>query len=296
MIHKDSGDTGTGVKIEYIDVSKDLTYNDGQNLAPATATASAGTPANAKKGYVDSTKFVSSSSEWTGGSAGNWIQLSWGAAQTFDKILLYDKASMTDQVLSGTLTFSDGSTVPVGKLQNDGQAGAAITFPAKTVSWVKFTLDSVRGSSAGLGEFQVYNDTNIIPTQSGNLALNKAATYSSDAGSTYNSLKAVDGNISTYWCANNGSFPQWLNVDLGSSQAIGNIKQTFLDTATFYYKIDGSVDGISYTPLVDRTSGGAAGPIIAESVTGTYRHIRLTVTGSSTGNWATSKEFEIYGP
>jgi hypothetical protein len=61
-------------------------------------------------------------------------------------------------VTSGTLTFSDGSSIPVGKLQNDGQAGTVVTFPSKTVRWVQFTVGAVRPGteSAGLGEIGVY--------------------------------------------------------------------------------------------------------------------------------------------
>ena len=65
---------------------------------------------------------------------------------------------MTDQVTSGTLSFSDGSSVQVGTLQNDGQAGTVVTFPPKKITWVKFTVDAVRPGTqnAGLGEMQVY--------------------------------------------------------------------------------------------------------------------------------------------
>ena len=71
---------------------------------------------------------------------------------------MYDKLDTRDQVLSGTLSFSDGSTLPVGRLQNDGQAGTVITFPPKTVTWLKLTIDKVRSGTvhAGLGRFEVY--------------------------------------------------------------------------------------------------------------------------------------------
>lgn len=50
--------------------------------------------------------------------------------------------------------------LPVGRTQNDGQAGTAIAFPLKTVTWVKLTVDKVRKGtvSAGLGEFEVYEE------------------------------------------------------------------------------------------------------------------------------------------
>jgi hypothetical protein len=65
---------------------------------------------------------------------------------------------MKDQVTSGTLTFSDGSSLPVGKLQNDGQAGTIVTFPPRKINWLKFSVGAVRQgtSTAGLGEIEIY--------------------------------------------------------------------------------------------------------------------------------------------
>ncbi len=153
-IRQDEGDTATGVMIDYIAVSRERTCDEGKNVAvEATVAASSGDPAGAIKGCVDGVR------EWTAtGTAGQWIRLDWAAPQTIHKVLLYDIASMKDQVLAGTLSFSDGSSVSVGRLQNDGQAGTLVTFPSKTIRWVKFTIDAVRPGSekAGLGEMQVF--------------------------------------------------------------------------------------------------------------------------------------------
>ena len=48
--------------------------------------------------------------------------------------------------------------VPVGRLQNDGQAGTVIAFPPKTVTWMRLTIDKVRSGTVrtGLGQFEVY--------------------------------------------------------------------------------------------------------------------------------------------
>jgi hypothetical protein len=48
--------------------------------------------------------------------------------------------------------------MPVGKLQNDGQAGTVVTFPPKTIRWVRYTVEAVRPGTehAGLAEMEVY--------------------------------------------------------------------------------------------------------------------------------------------
>jgi hypothetical protein len=97
--------------------------------------------------------------EWAtvGGGAGSWLNLAWSSAQTINKVVLYDRPNANDQITGGTLTFSDGSTVPVPSLNNDGTA-TTITFPAKTTTSLKLTVTSVGANTQniGLSEIQVY--------------------------------------------------------------------------------------------------------------------------------------------
>jgi hypothetical protein len=63
------------------------------------------------------------------------------------------------------------------------------------------------------------------PASSGNLALGKAASATSNQSSAYTPGLAVDGNNSTRWSSGQNSSlgPQWWIVDLGSSQSINQI-------------------------------------------------------------------------
>ena len=154
-VRHDRGDSGASLMIDYLAVSREPTYDEGANIAPeATATASSGEAAGAVSGCA-----LDEASEWSaGGAKGEWIRLDWGAPKTIGMVRLYDKLNTRDQVMSGTLCFSDGSTLHVGRLQNDGQAGTVIAFPPKTVTWMKLTIDKVRSGtvSAGLGQLEVY--------------------------------------------------------------------------------------------------------------------------------------------
>ena len=89
--------------------------------------------------------------------AGAWIQLTWDNAVSLDRVVLYDRPNLSDQITGGTLTFSDGSSVPVGSLTNDGSA-VAVPFAPRSVTWVRFTATSAAAgtSSVGLGEFEAW--------------------------------------------------------------------------------------------------------------------------------------------
>jgi hypothetical protein len=72
---------------------------------------------------------------------------------------LYDLPNLTENVLSGTLTFDDGSTIPVESLPPGG-APRRIRFQAKTVRSVVFRIDRAQGPNAGLAEIMVFGTMN----------------------------------------------------------------------------------------------------------------------------------------
>jgi LmbE family N-acetylglucosaminyl deacetylase len=102
---------------------------------------------------------ATSAAEWAtvGGWVGSWLQLSWTSPVTVGRVVLFDRPNANDQVISATLTFSDGTTVTTGALEN-GAGVTTVTFPARRVTWVRFTVTSVSGTTenAGLAEVEVY--------------------------------------------------------------------------------------------------------------------------------------------
>lgn len=129
----------------------------------ATATASSAnishgqTPDKAIDGVVSGYP-TDAQREWAtqGELAGAWIQLAWATPRTVSSSILHDRINLTDQILSGTLRFSDGSAFSVGTLPNDGN-GLTVDFPARTVTWIRFEITGARGGSTGLAEWEVYS-------------------------------------------------------------------------------------------------------------------------------------------
>jgi hypothetical protein len=104
---------------------------------------------------------VADSRDWVteGETAGAWIRLDWGAPATILGVDLYDLPNPTDNIVSGTLTFDDGSTIRVDSLPPGG-APQRIRFPAKTVHSVVFRIDQAQGANAGLAEIMVLGTLN----------------------------------------------------------------------------------------------------------------------------------------
>jgi LmbE family N-acetylglucosaminyl deacetylase len=97
--------------------------------------------------------------EWAtiGGGAGSWLKLTWTSPQTVSTIVLYDRPNLNDQITAGNIQFSDGSSISVGPLNNDGSA-TTYTFAAKTITSLQLNITAVSSSTLniGLAEIQVY--------------------------------------------------------------------------------------------------------------------------------------------
>ena len=100
-----------------------------------------------------------STEEWAtvSGGAGSWLALTWSSPQTIDTIVLYDRPNANDQITGGNITFSDGSSITVGPLPNNGLP-YVLSFTAKTVTSLQLNITSVSSSTRniGLAEIQAY--------------------------------------------------------------------------------------------------------------------------------------------
>ncbi|GAB3972329.1 hypothetical protein GCM10029978_049220 [Actinoallomurus acanthiterrae] len=124
-----------------------------------------------------------------------------------------------------------------------------------------------------------------------NAALNRPATASSTENSGLPASAAVDGNAGTRW-SSAFSDPQWLQVDLGSSQQICQVVLTWEAAYATAFQIQVSGDGTSWTTIYSTTTG--TGGTQTLNVTGTGRYIRMYGTARGTQYGYSLWEFAVY--
>jgi LmbE family N-acetylglucosaminyl deacetylase len=233
-------------------------------------------------------------SEWAaaGPLYGTWIQLSWRYPITANQLKLYDRPNLNDNILSGRLQFSDGTTQMVGRLNPNGSA-TTINFPLKTFHWVKFIMDGFEGANPGLSEFEVYNTME-------NIALKALVTASSQTATNQLSTKAIDGAVDGYphnyskeWATNGQRTGAWLQLDWPQDYVISKViihdRINLNDHATAE-KLTFS-DG-SYLHVGSLPNDGAG--LVVSLPSKRTKSLRLEITGF-TGYNAGLAEMEVYG-
>lgn len=131
----------------------------------------------------------------------------------------------------------------------------------------------------------------------GNAAYQRSATASSEETGRENFAKhAVDGNLSTRWCASNGSAPQWWQVDLGSEKQLRAVRIHWeKDNAAYRYRLLGSSDASQWKVLADASQNQQVGPVRSHVLEAAkVQHLRIEFLGSSTRSWGSIWEVEAY--
>ncbi|MBO3740114.1 discoidin domain-containing protein [Actinoplanes flavus] len=125
------------------------------------------------------------------------------------------------------------------------------------------------------------------------LSQGKPATASStEAPGAYLAGEAVDGNTGTRWSSAFAD-PQWLQVDLGSSQAITRVELNWETAAAKAYQIQVSDNASSWTTVYSTTTSTGGNQSLA--VTGTGRYVRMYGTQRTTTYGYSLWEFKVFG-
>ena len=172
-------------------------------------------------------------------------------------------------LISGTPTTAGTSSVTVTAKDTTGTTGAS---GSASFSW---TVTAGGGGTCGTT----------------NLALNKTATASSLENAGFPAQDAVDGNLGTRW-SSAFSDPQWLEVDLGSTQSICQVVLNWENAYGKAFQIQTSPDGSTWTTIYSTTTG--TGGTQTLNVTGSGRYIRMYGTARGTQYGYSLWEFQVY--
>jgi hypothetical protein len=171
------------------------------------------------------------------------------------------------------------------------QAANAPTPSGTHNLYVTFST-STGGNFVNVNWFELSNGSINGSCGSTNLALNKPTTASSEESASFPAANATDGNTGTRW-SSAFSDPQWLEVDLGSTQTIC---QVVLDWETAYgtaFQIQTSNDNSTWTSIYSTTAG--TGGTQTLNVSGSGRYIRMYGTARATQYGYSLWEFQVFG-
>src|SRR5450755_4424550 len=274
-----------------------LVAGPASRAAAASTLLSQGQPATASS--VENASFPASnavdgntSTRWSSAfSDPQWIQVDLGASASITQVVLqweaaYGKAfqiQTSPDAVNWTSIYS--TTTGTGGTQTLNVTG--------TGRYVRM-YGTARGTPYGysLYEFGVYGTIGGGGScGTTNAALNQPATASSQENGGTPASAAFDGNTGTRW-SSAFSDPQWIQVDLGSSQTICQVTLNWETAYGKAFQIQTSPDGTNWTSIFSTTTG--TGGVQALTVSGSGRYVRMFGTARGTQFGYSLWEFSVF--
>jgi hypothetical protein len=222
-----------------------------------------------------------------------WLQVDLGATATISQVVLqwegaYGRAfQIQTSANASTWTTVYSTTAGTGGTQTLNVTGSG--------RYVRM-YGTARGTGYGysLWEFKVYGSTGgTNPGTCGttNAAQGRTATASSQENTDVGAARAVDGSATTRW-SSQFSDPQWLQVDLGSTQSVCQVVLQWEGAYGRAFQIQTSDNASTWTTIYSTTAG--TGGTQTLNVTGSGRYVRMYGTARGTGYGYSLWEFRVF--
>jgi beta-galactosidase len=123
--------------------------------------------------------------------------------------------------------------------------------------------------------------------------------FTASSSQEVNRASAVfSGQNTGHWCAENGNFPQWWQVDFGQPLEVRAVELHFENDAFIYqFTVQGSRDGASWITLADLSTGAKFDGSPLKITPGTCRYLRINFLGAHGDNneskWAYIQKAKI---
>ncbi len=242
--------------------------------ASASSIENAGTPASAAVDGNTGTRWSSAFSD------PQWLQVDLGATATISQVVLQWEAAYAR---SFQIQVSDNATSWTTIISTTTGTGGTQTLAVSGSGRYVRMNGTVRATGYGysLFEFQVYGDA---PSTCGttNAALNRPASASSIENAGTPASAAVDGSTGTRW-SSAFSDPQWVQVDLGSTQSICRVVLQWEAAYARSFQIQVSDNATSWTTIISTTTGTGGTQTLAVSGSGRYVRMYGTVRATAYG-------------
>jgi hypothetical protein len=284
--------SGGSLNVDYVAVyNKAPPGTTGTNIAqgkPTTASSaeSATFPgSNATDGNI-TTRWSSTFSD------PQWVQVDLGATYTLTHAsVIWEAAAASAYQIQTSTNGTTWTTIYSNNNSPQLLQDTALSGSGRYVRIYTTARNSAYGAS--LYEFRLYGSTSGTGDPGTTLlSQGKTATASSSENASFTAPNAVDGNTGTRW-SSAFSDPQWLQVDLGASHTISQVKLNWEPAYATAYQIQTSTNGTTWTNIYSTTTGTGGNQTL--SVTGTGRYVRINGTARATQYGYSLWEFQVLG-
>ncbi|HEV2346708.1 MAG TPA: discoidin domain-containing protein [Actinocrinis sp.] len=220
-----------------------------------------------------------------------WLEVDLGSTASISQVILQWEAAYATAFQ--IQTSNDNATWTSIYSTTTGTGGTQTLNITGSGRYVRM-YGTARATQYGysLWEFQVYGTISSgTGCSTANAALGRPTTASSTENAGTPAIDATDGNTGTRW-SSAFSDPQWLQVDLGSTQSICQVVIMWETASAKAYQIQVSNDATNWTSIYSTTTGPGGTETL--NISGSGRYIRMYGTARNTQYGYSIWEFQVY--
>ncbi|MFI9387923.1 choice-of-anchor D domain-containing protein [Kutzneria sp. NPDC052558] len=223
-----------------------------------------------------------------------------GSTATAQTVTVTNSGTTAATVSAVSVTGDYSQTNNCGTIAVGGSCAVTVSF--------KPTTGGARNGAVTITSNANNSPTSIALSGTGidsttNIAAGRPASASSTNG-TFGAANLTDADASTYWESANGAFPQWAQVDLGSSYSVGKVvlklpPSTAWGARTQTLSVQGSTDGSTFGTIVgsagytfDPTANNNTVTITFPAATA--RYVRVNITANTGWPAGQLSDFEVF--
>ena len=242
--------------------------------ATASSTENAGTPASAAVDGNTGTRWSSAFSD------PQWIQVDLGATANVTQVVLNWEAAFARSFQIQTAPAATGPFTTI--FSTSTGAGGIQTIPVTGSGRFVRMNGTVRATQFGysLWEFQVFGTFAATSCGTTNAALNHPASASSTENAGTPASAAFDGSTTTRW-SSAFSDPQWLQVDLGGTATVCQVRLTWEAAFATAFQLQTAPAATGPFSTIFSTTTGTGGTQTL-NVSGSGRFVRMNGTARAT--------------
>jgi len=242
--------------------------------ATASSTENAGTPASAAVDGNTGTRWSSAFSD------PQWIQVDLGATANVTQVVLNWEAAFARSFQIQTAPAATGPFTTI--FSTSTGTGGIQTIPVTGSGRFVRMNGTVRATQFGysLWEFQVFGTFAATTCGTTNAALNHPASASSTENAGTPASAAFDGSATTRW-SSAFSDPQWLQVDLGGTATVCQVRLTWEAAFATAFQLQTAPAATGPFSTIFSTTTGTGGTQTL-NVSGSGRFVRMNGTARAT--------------
>jgi len=242
--------------------------------ATASSTENAGTPASAAVDGNTGTRWSSAFSD------PQWIQVDLGATANVTQVVLNWEAAFARSFQIQTAPAATGPFTTI--FSTSTGTGGIQTIPVTGSGRFVRMNGTVRATQFGysLWEFQVFGTFAATTCGTTNAALNHPASASSTENAGTPASAAFDGSTTTRW-SSAFSDPQWLQVDLGGTATVCQVRLTWEAAFATAFQLQTAPAATGPFSTIFSTTTGTGGTQTL-NVSGSGRFVRMNGTARAT--------------